>query len=583
MAEYDILIKGGRVVEGTGVPSYLGDVGIKDGRVAQVGAIRGRDADKVLDASGLIVAPGFVDLHTHYDAQIQWDPYCTISGWHGVTSVALGNCGFGFAPMRPELRERAMLMMERNEAIPAKTMRAGMLWDWVTFPEWMDSLDRLPKGVNCVQYFPVTPLMVWVMGLEASKSRPATNEERREMQRLLAEGMDAGACGWATQRLGEHSVQGDYDGTPMPSDLMTDEDMLALAEVLGERNEGFMQITDSSKSRSDIFSGDGRHNPGDAWIELIAKTSGRPIMMNVVAAFEDVPEFHRGRIEWLKDCQARGLRIFGQALSDRTRFMFTLKHWAFYDSSPAWKNALLGTVAERMQKLRDPQVRAQMKAEEDHLVKHAIGGPLEGFTVQPSADYPELERYRGRTVGEIAKDEGKDPLDALIDVAVASDLDTVFVTAEITSSDPDKVAEMMRSNCILPGISDGGAHTKFFVGGSYTTDTIAWLVRDTGRLTLEQAHHVLSTLPAHAAGFKDRGTLQEGGAADVVVYDLENLKRVPERDQYELAWDFPENEWRRVQRAEGYRWTIVNGEITFEDGKCTGATPGRLLRHGKAQ
>ena len=192
---------------------------------------------------GLIVAPGFVDLHTHYDAQIQWDPYCTISGWHGVTSVVLGNCGFGFAPVREEERDRAMLTMSRTEAIPFESMKEGMLWDWITFPEFLESLDRIPKGVNCLSYVPLAPLMTWVMGLEAAKHRRATDEEIAEMQRLLHEAMDAGACGWSTQRLGVNSVQADYDGTPMVTDIMSDNECLALAEVLAERDEGFIQIT----------------------------------------------------------------------------------------------------------------------------------------------------------------------------------------------------------------------------------------------------------------------------------------------------------------------------------------------------
>src|SRR5713101_10034879 len=214
MTRYDTIIKGGTIVDGARTPRYVSDIAIKDGKIAQIGGLKGSSADKVLDAEGLIVAPGFVDLHTHCEAQIQWDPYCSISGWHGVTSLVLGNCGFGFAPVHPEGRDRAMLTMSRNEAIPLETMQAGMLWDWVTFPEFLDSLDRIPKGVNCLSYVPVAPLMIWAMGLEAAKSRPATPKERQEMQRLLNEAMDHGACGFSTQRLGKNSVQADYDGTP---------------------------------------------------------------------------------------------------------------------------------------------------------------------------------------------------------------------------------------------------------------------------------------------------------------------------------------------------------------------------------
>ena len=199
-------------------------------------------AKKTIDADGLIVAPGFVDLHTHYDAQIRWDPYCTISGWHGVTSVVLGNCGFGFVPVKPDFRERSMLTMTRTEAIPYESMKVGMPWDWETIPQYMDSLDRSPKGVNAIQYLPTSSLLVYVMGLEAAKSRPATDAERTEMRRLLAEGMDAGLGGFSIQRLGKDSTQADFDGSPMVTDTMTDEDILNLASVLRARDEGFIQI-----------------------------------------------------------------------------------------------------------------------------------------------------------------------------------------------------------------------------------------------------------------------------------------------------------------------------------------------------
>src|SRR5438105_4311388 len=243
MADYDIHIKNGTVVDGTRVPRYRADVWIRDGKIAQIGGLEPGFAKKVIDANGLVVAPGFVDLHTHYDAQIRWDPWCTISGWHGVTSVVLGNCGFGFAPCHTDFRERSMLTMTRVEAIPYESMKLGLPWDWESLPEYLDSLDAAPKGVNCLQYLPTASLMTYVMGLEAAKTRAATDGERKEMQRLLHEGMDAGLCGFSIQRLGPNSVQADFDGSPMVTDTMVDEDILALGEVLAERDEGFIQMT----------------------------------------------------------------------------------------------------------------------------------------------------------------------------------------------------------------------------------------------------------------------------------------------------------------------------------------------------
>ena len=574
MAEFDLVIKGGTVVDGTRVPKYAADVGIKDGKIAQIGGIRSSDGAEVLDATGQIVAPGFVDLHTHYDAQIQWDPYCTISGWHGVTSVVLGNCGFGFAPVREEERDRAMLTMSRTEAIPFESMKEGMIWDWVTFPEWLDTLDRIPKGVNTLSYMPLAPLMIWTMGLEAAKNRRATDGEITEMQRLLDEAMDAGACGWSTQRLGEHSVQADYDGTPMVTDIMSDNECLAMAEVLRKRDEGFIQITQ--------FTGDIKKDL--AFQAQLAATSGRPVLHNVVAVRADRADVHQKRLKWLADCNARGERVFGQGVTMRAGFAFTLEEWNLYDSSPSWNYATTGERAEKLQKMADPEVRAGIRDEIDDAVKklgqtQAIGGPIEELLIQHVEHLEEYEPFVGKTVGDLAMANGQHPVDAMLDLALATDLKAEFITPD-TDMSADFQGEVMASPYTIPGVSDGGAHTKFFTGGSYTTDFLCWLVRDEEKVTLEEAHYRLSQLPAHAAGFKDRGVLREGAPADVVVYDLEKLKVVPEWTG-EIVHDFPGGEWRRVQRAEGYRWTLVNGEVTFENGQETGATPGRLLRHGR--
>ena len=575
MATFDVLIRGGTVVDGTRVPKFKADVGIKDGRVAQVGGhMEPADADQVLDAEGLIVAPGFVDLHTHYDAQIQWDPYCTISGWHGVTSVVLGNCGFGFAPVRPEERDRAMLTMSRTEAIPFDSMRAGMLWDWVSFPEWLDTLDRIPKGVNCLSYMPIAPLMIWVMGLEAAKNRRATDDEIAEMQRLLHEAMDAGACGWSTQRLGENSVQADYDGTPMVTDIMSDNECLALAEVLRDRDEGFIQITQATGDiKSDL-----------AFEAELARVSGRPILHNVIAPNAQRPESHTKSLNWLAECNARGERIFGQAFTIRSAFAYTLEDWNLYDSSPAWNYATTGTVEEKKAKFADPDVRRRLKEEMDDAIEklgqtQAIGGSIEKVMIQHLEAEPELEEYVGLTLAEVGERMGKHPIDAMLDLALATDLKAEFLT-EVGNTNPDHMAEIIESPYTIPGVSDGGAHTKFLTAGSYPTDFLMWMVRDTGKVTLEEAHYRLSYLPARAAGFHDRGMLTEGAPADVVVYDLDALKLDPEF-QGEVVHDFPGGEWRRIQRPHGYRWILVNGEVTMENGSETGATPGKLLRHGR--
>ena len=578
MTQFDLHIKNGTIVDGTRVPRFKADLWIKDGRIAQIGGRAQGSAAREIDAQGLIVAPGFVDLHTHYDAQIQWDPYCTISGWHGVTSVVLGNCGFGFAPVTPDGRDRAMLTMSRTEAIPFDSMKAGMLWDWVTFPEWLASLERMPKGVNCLTYMPIAPLMTWVMGLEAAKTRPATRQEQAEMKALLREAMDAGACGFSLQRLGEHSVQADYDGTPMVTDTMCDEDVLALAEVLAERDEGFIQITQ--------FTGD--LDKDLAFQEKLAAVSGRPILHNVVAVIPKKPAVHRKRLQWLDDANARGLRIFGQSFTMRTGFAFTLEHWNLYDSSPGWNRATTGTFEEKMAKMQDPEIRAAIRAETDAAIEklgrtQALGGPIEELLIQSVDECENAEQlacHVGKTVQQVADEWGKHPIDTMLDLSVEGGLKVEFLGRD-RGQNAEYMAEMITAPYSIPGVSDGGAHTKFFTGGAFTTDFLAWMVRDEGKVSLEEAHYRLSFLPAFAAGFRDRGFLREGAPADIVVYDLDALEVTP-RWVGDIAHDFPANEWRRVQRAKGYRAILVNGEPTFEDGECTGRTPGRLLRHGQA-
>ena len=576
MTDFDIHISGGTIVDGTRVPRYRGDVWIKGGRIAQIGGRPRGTADRVIDATGRIVAPGFVDLHTLYDAQIRWDPWCTISGWHGVTSVVLGNCGFGFAPVRPEFRQRSMLTMTRTEAIPYASMEVGMPWDWETIPEYLDSLDRTAKGVNCIQYMPTASLMTYVMGLEAAKQRPATEQERKEMQRLLHEGMDAGLCGFSIQRLGPDSVQADFDGSPMVTDTMCDDDILALAQVLGERDEGFIQITQAAGDiRADL-----------AFLERLAAVAQRPILHNVVVPSRRDPEVHRRPLRWIDKCRAQGLPLFAQCGTGRAGFAFTLEHWNLYDASPAWRTVTTGTKADKIAKMSDPELRRALVDEAEEadrrlqVIQAGVGGNPQGLVVQGVNRQANLQQYVGRSVGEIAVAEGKHHIEVMLDLSLAGDLNVEFLGPDKGSNAAFMAELMSDSPYAIPGVSDGGAHTKFFTGGAYTTDFLTWLVRDEGVVTLEEAHYRLSNLPAHAAGFRDRGVLREGAAADVVVYDMEELAIDPPWIG-DVVDDLPGGEWRRVQRAKGYDAIVVNGEVTFEHGACTGATPGRLLRHGR--
>jgi N-acyl-D-aspartate/D-glutamate deacylase len=571
MRRFDTVIKGGTIIDGIRTPRFVSDIGIKSGRIAYIGDIANVGEAEVIDARGLIVAPGTIDLHTHYDSQIFWDPYCTISGWHGVTSVVIGNCGFGFAPCHPKDRDRAMLTMARNEAVPLKTMKAGMPWNWETFPEFLDSMERTPKGVNVMSYVPLSPLLVYVMGLEAAKSRPATPEERTEIRRLFNEALDAGACGFSAQRK-KGNVQRDYDGSLMVTDAMAHEDLLLFAEVLRERGEGFMQLLTSP-----------------ALAEELAQVSGRPAVWNtLVAQFDQHGIEVAGQeeaIAWLKSANERGNRLFAQSVTCGVSFTFTMEDWNLFDTSLIWLEATLGDHNEKLRKMADPDLRERLRQEHD-----SGDGPITGGGAGKSGNagwsgietlyiigvrsdkYREFEGFR---VGEMAEKEGKHPIDAFLDLVIFEDLQTEFQSEEVM---PDTAAmeRVVKAPFALPGISDGGAHTKFITNGTYPTEFIIEHVRTRGLIDLEEAHWRLAGYSAYAAGLKDRGVLRQGMPADIIIYDLDALKLFPA----EITHDFPANEWRRTRKAEGYRFIMVNGEVTFIDGVCTGATPGHLLRHG---
>ncbi|MEW6472098.1 MAG: amidohydrolase family protein [Actinomycetota bacterium] len=570
MARFDTIIRGGMIIDGTRAPRRKADLGISRGRVAKIGRLDPRDADTVLDAGDCIVAPGFVDLHTHYDAQIFWDPYCTLSGWHGVTSVVIGNCGFGFAPVRPEMRERMMLSMTRVEAIPLDAMRAGLPWDWVTYPEFLQSIERLPKGVNVLPYVPLGPLLVWVLGLDGAKSgRQASKEELATLKAMLHEAMDAGGCGWSAQRLppyGGMANQRDYDGSPMPTDCMPDETAIAFAEVLGERNEGFMQMT--------YVSGDIKHDLRH--YEELAEISGRPMIYNVVVGHDNYPDRHRKQLSWLESCRERGIPVYGQAVTTAAGFTFTMEGWNLFDDSEAWMEATTGSHEERLYKLGDPARRPKLR---DDSVAIEAGAVIQSFAniALVKVGCPEYKEFLNFRLCDIGERLGKHPVDVMLDISVADNLQAMFY-AESSASSLDILSEIITYPYTIPGVSDGGAHTKYFTAGRYPTETIVMFARDNHVLSLEDAHWKLSALPAHCAGFKDRGTLKEGAPADVIVYNLEELEVLPD----EIVHDFPGGEWRRVQRSKGYKAILVNGEPTFIEGKETGALPGLLLRHGGA-
>jgi len=576
MADYDLLIKNGTIVDGLRMPAFRGDIAVRGGKIVAIGNVQG-SATRVLDATGQIVAPGFIDVHTHYDAALsggaKWDPYASLSGWHGVTTVAIGNCGFGFAPVRPEDRERAMRRMERTESIPLSCMQAGMKWDWVTFPEYLDSLDRSGLGINAASLVPYSPLRAWVMGNDAARDPKYTAkpEQVAQMKHLLKEGLEAGGFGFSASFS---MANRDYDGGYLPTHVAPREEFLEMAKVLRDFNRGSIEWT----------MGHALQGLGMDFLLELATTSGRPVNWNAVIYDPTSPGTWKQQLQWMEKAYQKA-PVLGVNICTPIEFEFTLETIGLFDQLPAWNEATIGTLAERKVKLGDPARRPAMKADMEKAPTVMPGtapdseqGAIRMFrwdkTVVDSVQLPKNIPLKGRTIEEIAKEQNKHPIDTLLDLSVEEDLKAEFAMQDFINNNDEELTTILKHPLTLVGSSDGGAHTKFLTLGRYPTHFLAHWVRDRKIMSIEEAHWRMSTMVGWAIGIRDRGWLREGMPADIIVYDLEKLAVRP----METIYDLPDGDWRRVQKADGYNFIITNGQITFENGICSGALPGKVLR-----
>jgi N-acyl-D-amino-acid deacylase len=556
-AEFDLVIRGGRVVDGTRMPAFNGDIAIKDGVIAEVGAVRGRGREEI-DARGLIVAPGFIDVHTHYDAQLNWDPYASQSCWHGITSIVVAACGFGFSPCKPEDRERAMQRMTRVEAIPYQSMKEGMRWDWVSQRDYLESLERAGIGVNVASYIPQSPIRAWVLGEEDTRREKVTPEELEQMKELVREGYRAGALGLSTDL---NLIDRDYDGSMLPSLVASIDETEALIAVAREFNVGSIEVTPQS-----LHLGPDEATMLERWAEL----SGRPVYYNAILQVHHLPGQWKEALKRLEDMNTRH-RIYALGNSHRIESLFNLVDYNLFDDMPAWNKALACAMPERLANLRSAECRATLQHDLDHYTNRLWAGNWERMKIFDTAQ----PQYKGRYVGEIARAEGKQPLDAFCDIALGEELRTLFLIEDLNNSVDEAVGEIMSHPFVIPGLSDGGAHTQFLCLGKYPTVLLTKWVRDEKKMTLEEAHWRLSYMSAASIGLEGLGTLQVGMPADVVVYDLEKLAVTPDEPVYE---DIIGGGKRLIQKAKGYRAIIVNGVPTFEHDECTGKLPGRVLR-----
>ena len=571
--KFDLIISGGMVVDGTGASRQRTDIGIANGVISAIGDLSSASASNTIDASGQIVAPGVIDLHTHYDAQLHWDPYCTSSCWHGTTTVLTGNCGFGYSPCHPDQQDRYMSMMENTEQVPFTVQKTALTWDWETFPEWMAHLKKLPKGVNVGAYLPMNPLLVYVMGADV-KTRPADEAERTRMRELMNEALDAGASGFAFSLLGSGNGHVDHDGTPVPTDIMDPEEAYNLAQVLRDRQEGIIQVLVEGRQVCNREVG-----------QKLAEISRRPIIYNAITAFDAPPDSSpevlaiadrwQESIAWSEELEKEGLEVYLQAVTVRGWVELKIEDATIFNSVPVLSEIhQCSSVEELTTLISDPEYR--QRAHEAYQPEHNVtaGGGFPAMVVGNAHGSEEYTPFEGQRVGDIAKALDKPELDVFFDILLATEMQVDFRLNEATSRDPNKIETLARHRRVIPGTSDGGAHVKMFQFGNYSTDLINLLVREEGRMTLEEVHSALSWRPARAARLHKRGALLEEYAADIIVYDYDKLTHAT---TYEVRNDLPNEDWRRVLPAEGMSYVLVNGEVICDHGELTNKHPGRLI------
>ncbi len=559
---HDLVIRSGTVVDGTGAPARTADVAIDGDRITQVGRVTDSGAREI-DADGLLVTPGFVDIHTHYDAQIGWDPLATSSCWHGVTSIVMGNCGMTFAPCRPADREQLARTMESVEDIPAEAILDGLPWDWETYDQYLESLDRTAKGVNVGGMVGHSALRYWAMG-DASLDPEAAPSDAQlgEMAELLRAGMAAGALGFSTSRTLRHTAP---DGRNVPGTFADERELGALGQVLADLGRGVIELAPR-------FDGEGPSEPRCrselAWMRDLSIATGRPITFNLTHTFAN-PEHHLLAIELAKDANGAGAQIRPQTTSRGIGVLFALGGSTPFDRHPSWRALHDIPAADRARELvaRREQLLAEAAEGPDgeQLARFFLTGvdsSTARFDCDPATELPAVAAAAGVTAAE-----------AYLDALIRSD-GAAVVYWPILNQDLAAVGEMLADDTVVLGLADGGAHVGQILDASQPTWFLTYWVRERGHVPLERAIQRLTADGAELFGLDGRGRLEAGCFADVNLIDLDRLTLgLPH-----IQRDFPHGAARFVQRADGYVATVVNGAVALEHGEHTGALTGRVLR-----
>jgi N-acyl-D-aspartate/D-glutamate deacylase len=568
---HDLVIRGGTVVDGTGAPARTADVAVTDGRIAEVGDVDGRGRREI-DADGLLVTPGFVDIHTHYDGQVTWDPLLTPSCWHGVTTVVMGNCGVGFAPVASDRHDWLIGLMEGVEDIPGAALSAGIQWEWESFPEYLDTLDRLPKAIDIGTQVPHGAVRGFVMGERGARNEPATPDDIEAMAAIVREGIAAGALGFSTSRTLAHRA---IDGEPVPGTFAAEDELFGIGRVLGDLGTAVFELAPAGALGEDLAAPDKEMD----WMRRLSLAIGRPVTFALNQNNND-PEAWRRMLDLAAAAAADGARVRPQVHGRTVSLLLGLQTFHPFNFCPTWASIGLLPWQERAARMRDePELRARLIGEatafEDDPIVSGFMHPSRIFVL---GDPPDYEPPPSSSASAIAAATQRSPWETLYDLLLADDGRELLNAPVLnyTYGNLDAAREMLMHPTSAFGLGDGGAHAGQTCDASTTTFLLSYWARDRGhdRIPLETAVHKLTGATATLFGLGDRGVLAPGMKGDVNLIDFDRLQL----HRPELVSDLPGGASRLIQRSDGYEATINAGEVTMERGEDTGARPGVLLR-----
>jgi N-acyl-D-amino-acid deacylase len=572
---HDLVIRGGTVIDGTGSPRFQADLAIDDGRISKIGRLDDAGREE-LSADGLLVTPGFVDIHTHYDGQATWDPVLAPSSCHGVTTVVMGNCGVGFAPVRRGSEDWLVGLMEGVEDIPGSALSEGITWEWETFPEYLDVLDRQTRMINVATQIPHGALRAYVMGERGARNAPATDEDIAQMRVLVAEAVRAGALGVSTSRTVAHRA---IDGEPVPGTFAAEAELLALASGLTDVGRGILELAPAGIVGEDLLAPEQEVH----WMERVSRQSGRPVTF-LLQQNHKAPDAWRDVLRLVTDANANGAKVLPQVAGRPIMLLAGLQGALHpFSSRPSYQAIADLPLAERLTLLRNLELRKRILDEpndpNDPLTSVLTWDPWQMY---PLGAIPDYEPAQDSSIAALAAKEGRDAWDMVYEIMLRDDGRELIMKPGLNYfyGNLDAVYEMMRHPAAVIGGSDGGAHCSVICDASAPTSLLSHWSRDRSRgerLALEEAVAMQTGRTAAAFGIHDRGVLAPGMHADINLIDYDRLNPL----RPEMAYDLPGGARRLVQRADGYVATLVNGAVVTREGEETGTRPGRLIRGGQ--